>query len=270
MPELPEVETTLRGISPYLLNKKIKSVQVRQRQLRWPVPKALSDIKDLKVTSLTRRGKYIVAGTKIGSIITHLGMSGSLRIIKAPLELRKHDHVIFELGSNTYLVYHDPRRFGTVLWTTEAAELHPLLRKLGPEPLSNDFNGDTLFRHSRKKKVAVKNFIMNGHIVVGVGNIYASEALFRSSIRPGKAAGRVTAAAYNTLSDNIKSVLSDSIKSGGTTLKDFVNSKGEPGYFQQTLNVYGREGKPCRQCASPIKQKTIGQRSTFYCSNCQN
>ncbi len=270
MPELPEVETTLRGISPYLLNKHIKSVRVRQRQLRWPVPAALSKTRDLKVTALQRRGKYIVAQTPAGSIIIHLGMSGSLRIQDKPFELRKHDHVIFDLGENVFLVYHDPRRFGSILWTTEPAALHPLLSKLGPEPLSDDFNGALLFKQSRKKKVAVKHFIMNSHIVVGVGNIYASESLFHSGIRPGKAAGRVTATAYDQLADNIKTVLSESIKSGGTTLQDFVNAKGEPGYFQQTLNVYGREGKACRQCGNTIKQRTIGQRSTFYCATCQS
>ncbi len=270
MPELPEVETTLRGISPYLLHKRIKSVEVRQSQLRWPVPDALSNINNLKVTGLERRGKYIVAQTNRGAIIIHLGMSGSLRIQDQPFEIRKHDHVIFDLGNSVFMVYHDPRRFGTILWTTKAAALHPLLSKLGPEPLSDDFDGALLFTQSRKKKVAVKNFIMNSHIVVGVGNIYASEALFHSGIRPGKAAGRVTAAAYDLLAANIKTVLSESIKSGGTTLRDFVNSKGEPGYFQQTLSVYGREGKPCRQCRGVIKQRTIGQRSTFYCAACQS
>ena len=167
------------------------------------------------------------------------------------------------------MIYHDPRRFGTVLWTVEPAALHPLLKDLGPEPLSNAFNGEHLFTNSRKKKVAVKNFIMNGHIVVGVGNIYASEALFRAGIRPGKAAGRVSAAAFDSLAEEIKLVLAAAIKSGGTTLRDFVNSQGEPGYFQQTLNVYGREGQLCNQCNGVIKQRTIGQRSTFYCAICQ-
>ena len=168
------------------------------------------------------------------------------------------------------MVYHDPRRFGTILWTSGSASDHPLLTDLGPEPLSDAFDGNHLFKHSRRKKVAVKNFIMNGHIVVGVGNIYASEALYRSGIRPGKAAGRVTAAAFDLLAVEIKAVLSAAIKSGGTTLRDFVNSEGQPGYFQQTLNVYGREGMPCRKCDSLIKQRTIGQRSTFYCPNCQS
>jgi len=270
MPELPEVETTLRGVSAYLLKKKIKSIQVRQAQLRWPVPAELVSIKDLSVKTLTRRGKYIIATTEAGSIIIHLGMSGSLRIVDKPFELRKHDHVLFELSNKKFMVYHDPRRFGTVLWTTDKPELHPLLCELGPEPLSDDFSGAHLFKKSRNKKVAVKNFIMNGHIVVGVGNIYASEALFRSGIRPGKASGRISSANYDQLAENIKTVLAAAIESGGTTLRDFVNSKGEPGYFQQTLNVYGREGLPCNQCNSLIKQRTIGQRSTFYCPVCQS
>lgn len=269
MPELPEVETTLRGIEPYLLKKKILNIQVRQAQLRWPVPGTLAELKNQTVQSLDRRGKYIIASTKTGSIIIHLGMSGSLRIVDKPFDLRKHDHVIFELHENRSMVYHDPRRFGTILWTSEPAMQHSLLRKLGPEPLSDSFDGGLLFKLSRNKKVAVKNFIMNGHIVVGVGNIYANEALFRSGIRPGKAAGRVTGVQYNLLAQNIKKVLDAAIKSGGTTLRDFVNSKGEPGYFQQTLNVYGREGEPCHQCGDAIKQRTIGQRSTFYCANCQ-
>lgn len=269
MPELPEVETTLRGISPYLLNKKINQIDVREHRLRWPVPDELLHVKNLTVTNLERRGKYIIATTNSGNIIIHLGMSGSLRIMDKPYELRKHDHVIFDLTKNKSMVYHDPRRFGTILWTTEAPELHPLLCKLGPEPLSNNFTGNTLFKQSRKKKVAIKNFIMNGHIVVGVGNIYANEALFNSGIRPTKAAGRVSAASYDLLAENIKKVLSAAIKSGGTTLRDFVNSQGEPGYFQQTLNVYGREGEPCNQCEAEIKQRTIGQRSTYYCPDCQ-
>ena len=238
--------------------------------MRWPVPEALQQAENQTVSSLQRRGKYIVANTSKGSIILHLGMSGSLRIVDKPFEVRKHDHVLFELGNNKSMVYHDPRRFGTILWTNGSASEHPLLKDLGPEPLSDDFNGDHLFKHSRRKKVAVKNFIMNGHIVVGVGNIYASEALYRAGIRPGKAAGRVSADAFDLLAAEIKAVLSAAIESGGTTLRDFVNSDGQPGYFQQTLNVYRREDLPCRACESPIKQRTIGQRSTFYCSNCQS
>lgn len=270
MPELPEVETTMRGISPYLLNKNIKAIKVRQPQLRWPVPDEIHDAVNQRINSVKRRGKYIIASTKVGSIIMHLGMSGSLRIMDKPFDTRKHDHVLFELSNNKSMVYHDPRRFGSILWTNSAAEQHPLIANLGPEPLSDEFSGSYLFKASRRKKVAIKNFVMNSHIVVGVGNIYASEALYRAGIRPGKAAGRVTAASFDLLTAEIKSVLAASIESGGTTLRDFVNSAGEPGYFQQTLNVYGREGEPCRLCSSPIKQRTIGQRSTFYCTRCQS
>ena len=259
----------MRGISPYLLNKSIKGINVRQPKLRWPVSSEIQTAVRQRITSLQRRGKYIVAGTRSGSIILHLGMSGSLRIVDQPFEIRKHDHVLFELCNNKSMIYHDPRRFGSIIWTSEPPETHPLLARLGPEPLSDEFTGSYLFRESRKKKVAIKNFIMNSHIVVGVGNIYASEALFRAGIRPGKAAGRVTAAALESLANEIKSVLTAAIKSGGTTLRDFVNSEGEPGYFQQTLNVYGREGQPCRHCSEAIKQRTIGQRSTFYCNRCQ-
>ena len=270
MPELPEVETTMRGIEPYLLKKKIKSIQVHQAQLRWPVPAELAATKELTVRTLTRRGKYIIAATRQGSIIIHLGMSGSLRVVDLPFERRKHDHVVFELSNKKFMLYHDPRRFGTILWTTDKTEAHPLLRELGPEPLSEAFNGTHLYKKSRNRKVAVKNFIMNGHVVVGVGNIYASEALFRSGIRPGTAAGRLSTARFEQLADNIKAVLAAAIKSGGTTLRDFVNSEGEPGYFQQTLDVYGREGLPCNKCRALIKQRTIGQRSSFYCPKCQS
>ncbi len=260
----------MRGISPYLMDKKILAINVRQASLRWRVPTTINDAVDHKVTSLTRRGKYIVASTDQGSIILHLGMSGSLRIVDQPFELRKHDHVIFDLCGSKSMIYHDPRRFGCILWTDRAAHTHPLLASLGPEPLGNEFSGSYLFQRSRGKKVAVKNFIMNSGIVVGVGNIYASEALFSAGIRPGKAAGRISAAAFDTLALEIRSVLTAAIKSGGTTLRDFVNSDGEPGYFQQTLNVYGREGEPCRRCSTIIKQRVLGQRSTFYCSQCQN
>jgi len=214
MPELPEVETTLRGIEPYLKNKTIKSINVREERLRWPVSEEISLARNLVVKDLTRRGKYI-----------------------------------FNLAADNHIVYHDPRRFGCILWTADSPKNHLLLSKLGPEPLDKAFNGKVLFSQSRKRTVAVKNFIMNSHVVVGVGNIYASEALFMSGIRPGKSAGRVSAAAYDDLANNIKKVLSAAIKQGGTTLRDFVNSSGEPGYFQQTLNVYGREGEPCKVCS---------------------
>lgn len=219
--------------------------------------------------ALRRRAKYLIIETTEGAIIIHLGMSGSLRIIDNNAPLRTHDHVEIQLGSGTIIRYHDPRRFGTVLWTQEQPENHPLLKSLGPEPLGNQFNAERLFLLSRRRKLAVKNFIMDNHVVVGVGNIYANEALFLAGIRPGRAAGRVTRDQYEALAIQIREVLANAIAMGGTTLRDFVNSEGEPGYFQQTLNVYGRAKQPCHQCKNTIKLRTIGQRSTFYCPQCQ-
>jgi len=273
MPELPEVETTLRGIAPHLLNQRIERVIVREPRLRWPVSDELSALRNAPVESLARRAKYLIVRTATpfaGNIIIHLGMSGSLRIVAADTDLKKHDHIDFLISTGKTLRYHDPRRFGAVLWSSEPVDNHKLLKSLGPEPLSDDFNGSHLFGLSRKRKMAVKNFIMDGRIVVGVGNIYASEALFLAGVRPGKAAGRVSQNEYLKLTDAIKTVLARSIKQGGTTLRDFVNSDGQPGYFQQTLNVYGRGGEPCRHCQHTIKTKVLGQRSTFYCSHCQS
>lgn len=269
MPELPEVETTRRGIEPHVLNETIKSIKVHQRQLRWPIPTSLTRIKGQSITSVNRRGKYLLLNAASGTVIVHLGMSGSLRLSNANDTRRKHDHVEFLLSTGSVLRYHDPRRFGCILFHTGDPHEHALLRDLGPEPLSDLFNGDYLFQQSRKKKSAVKNFLMDSHVVVGVGNIYASESLFLSGIRPGRAASRVTREQYHFLAANIKRVLDYSIKMGGTTLRDFVNSDGEPGYFKQRLNVYGRADEPCRQCNTIIKNKTIGQRSSFYCPNCQ-
>lgn len=269
MPELPEVETTLRGIAPHLESQHIESIDVRQPKLRWPVSAEFSTLGQLPVVSLARRAKYLIIGTSKGHIIIHLGMSGSLRIVGRDEPRRKHDHVEFRLSSGKLMRYHDPRRFGAVLWTTNSVEEHVLLTRLGPEPLSNHFTNDHLFQASRKRKTAIKNLIMDAHVVVGVGNIYASEALFLAGIRPGKAAGRISTAQSAAIVAAIKKVLADAIKQGGTTLRDFVNSDGSPGYFQQTLNVYGRNGDRCRHCATIIKSRIIGQRSTFYCPSCQ-
>lgn len=272
MPELPEVETTLRGIKPYLLNQHIKKITIRESRLRWPVSGELSLLRDIYVSSLQRRAKYLLIGigdTDTQHIIIHLGMSGSLRVVDNGSVRKKHDHIDFVLSCGKQLRYHDPRRFGAVLWTDQPINKHKLLTALGPEPLSEEFTGRQLFLQSRKRKAAVKNFIMDGHVVVGVGNIYASEALFMAGVRPGKAAGRVSAAQYDAIAGAIKEVLGNAIKQGGTTLRDFVNSDGQPGYFQQTLNVYGRAGDACHKCGETIKSKVLGQRSTFYCSGCQ-
>ena len=269
MPELPEVETTLRGIEPHLLNQRIARVIVRNPALRWPVTTEVSRAQGQQFVRLSRRGKYLLLGLEHGGLIIHLGMSGSLRILPQPLAPDKHDHIDIELQNGVCLRFNDPRRFGAFLWVDGEMESHALLRNLGPEPLSAAFSAEYLYHHSRGRRVAIKNFIMNGHIVVGVGNIYASEALFMAGIHPLRAAGRISLERYNGLADAIRDVLKRAIRQGGTTLRDFVDSDGSPGYFAQELLVYGRVGQACFQCASPIRQKVIGQRSSFYCITCQ-
>ncbi len=270
MPELPEVETTLRGISPYLLKQQIKALEVRQWQLRWPIPKDLpANIKGQTVRQLSRRGKYLLFEFDSGTAIAHLGMSGSMRVVEGGLPPAKHDHVDWCLQSGQVLRFTDPRRFGALLWTDEPVSQHPLLSKLGPEPLSDDFDGELLFKRSRKRKQSIKTFIMDSKVVVGVGNIYANEALFLAGLRPGRAAGSITRLQADNLATQIKNVLAQAIKVGGTTLRDFVGGDGKPGYFQQTLRVYGREGLPCQQCSGLLKHKRLGQRATVYCPNCQ-
>jgi formamidopyrimidine-DNA glycosylase len=271
MPELPEVETTRRGISPYVKNQAIKHIKIRNGNLRWPVPRGLSSkLTGHKIKSVKRRAKYLLLGTDLGTVIIHLGMSGSLRIVPEGTRADKHDHVDILLGNKKMLRLRDPRRFGCVLFTDKPAEEHKLLKNLGPEPLSSVFDGDYLFKLSRKRKVAVKIFIMNSQIVVGVGNIYASEALFLAGILPRKHAGKLTHAECNKLASAIKRVLKAAIMAGGTSLRDFTRSDGNPGYFARSLKVYDRKGEPCRKCGNPIKQKVIGQRSTYYCTHCQH
>ncbi|MFT5114634.1 MAG: formamidopyrimidine-DNA glycosylase [Parasphingorhabdus sp.] len=270
MPELPEVETTMRGVQPFVLNKKVRRVVVRDSRLRWPVPKDLNEsMAERKITSLHRRSKYLLFGNRAGHLLVHLGMSGSLRIVSPDEPPSAHDHIDIEMASGKVIRYRDPRRFGSFLWTDEPPEQHKLLRDLGPEPLSDSFTGAHLYARSRGRKVAVKNFIMDAHVVVGVGNIYASESLHISGIHPDRHAGRVSAVRYEILVESIRDTLKRSIELGGTTLRDFVNSDGNPGYFKQTLMVYGRESKSCRACGTAIKRKVIGQRSSFFCPNCQ-
>ena len=267
MPELPEVETTLRGISPLLSNALINQLTVRQPSLRWPVTSGLAEIvKGQKLHSLHRRAKYIIMQLDHGSMLIHLGMSGSLRLVAAGSEWRKHDHIEMQMSNGSVLRYHDPRRFGCWLWSDSE---HNQLAKLGPEPLSSAFDGDRLYRLSRSRKMAVKPFIMDNNTVVGVGNIYASEALFRSGIRPDRAAGKISKQRYDLLSQHIRDVLEAAIEQGGTTLRDFVNGNGEPGYFQQTLSVYGRGGLPCTWCGGTLKETKLGQRSSVFCARCQ-
>ena len=269
MPELPEVETTRRGIEPWLLHQTILGWTVRNAALRWPV-----DIPDVlqneAVQAVQRRGKYILIRTFPGTLIIHLGMSGSLRVLAPDTPPLKHDHIDILLSNYKLLRLNDPRRFGCVLFQAgDHPEKHSLLANLGVEPLGNEFSAKYLHQLSRKRKVAVKNFIMDAKVVVGVGNIYAAEALFLAGIRPAIAAGRIPLHAYERLVTAIRTVLQRSVTEGGTTLRDFVNSDGQPGYFRQRLNVYGRHGKPCRVCAGELKLQILGQRSTVYCPNCQ-
>jgi formamidopyrimidine-DNA glycosylase len=268
MPELPEVETTRRGIEPFLLNRSILDIEIRQPQLRWPVflPKNLAGS---KVKKISRRGKYILISTEIGTLIIHLGMSGSLRIVGPRTAPKLHDHIDIKLSGGHWLRFNDPRRFGSFHFQVADPLEHWLLKDLGVEPLGNEFSGEYLFRSSRHRKVAVKNHIMDGKIVVGVGNIYAAESLFMAKIRPATSAQRVSKLAYQNLAEAIRTILARAIKVGGTTLRDFVGSDGQPGYFSQSLNVYGRPGMPCRVCSIELKGQILGQRSTVYCPKCQ-
>ena len=270
MPELPEVETTRRGIEPHVVGRTVKEVVVREARLRWSVPEELATaIRNQDILDVQRRAKYLLFRFSRGTMLLHLGMSGHLRVVPASIPAAKHDHVDLLLNDGNVLRFNDPRRFGSIHWVEGDPLTHPLLNGLGPEPLSPDFDADHLFRMSRKRKVAVKLFIMNAHIVVGVGNIYASEALFLAGIRPGRAAGRVTRKEYAALTKAIKRVLEDAIRKGGTTLRDFTQPDGNTGYFRIHLNVYDRKGEPCRQCGEPVKQRVMGQRSTYWCSRCQ-
>ena len=271
MPELPEVETTRRGISPFLVGQTVQTVTIRQRQLRWPIPAELDNaLPGQIITAVNRRAKYVLLQTAAGTALVHLGMSGSLRIMDCDTAWKKHDHVSIELNNGRCLRLHDPRRFGALLWTSAPVEQHPLLQKLGPEPLGNNFNGPYLYELSRQRRTPVKLFIMDGTVVVGAGNIYASEALFMAGIDPRRAAGRISLARYEKLATAIRQVLQEAIAQGGTTLRDFVGGQGEPGYFKQYLRVYDRQGEPCRSCQTPIRQIRLGQRSSYYCPHCQH
>jgi len=269
MPELPEVETTRRGVEPHCLGRAVRQVIVREPRLRWPVPDRLaSALSGQTIEAVERRAKYLLFRTEAGSLLVHLGMSGSLRIVVADVPPGRHDHIDVLLEGGVCLRYHDPRRFGCFLWSAPG-EIHSLLSGLGPEPLSAEFDGQLLYQLSRGRKGPIKNFIMDGKVVVGVGNIYANEALFQSGIRPDRAAGRISLARYQRLADIIKQVLTSSIEQGGTTLRDFVGGDGKPGYFAQQLLVYGRAGQPCRCCGSPLRERRLGQRSSVYCVTCQ-
>lgn len=270
MPELPEVETARRGIEPYLLGQAVTGLVVREPRLRWPVPEDLPDkLRARRIQRVGRRGKYLLLATDTGTLILHLGMSGSVRIADPAQPPRKHDHFDLVLASGLCLRFHDPRRFGCLLWTEADPATHPLLADLGPEPLEADFSGRLLHEKSRGRSAPVKAFIMDSHVVVGVGNIYANESLFRAGIAPTRAAGRVSLERYEKLAESIRAVLRASIAQGGTTLRDFVNEAGNPGYFRQTLEVYERAGEPCRRCGALIRLARLGQRATYWCGKCQ-
>ncbi|SCZ53241.1 bifunctional DNA-formamidopyrimidine glycosylase/DNA-(apurinic or apyrimidinic site) lyase [Thiohalomonas denitrificans] len=270
MPELPEVETTRRGIAPHITGRRILTVEVREPRLRWPVPSDLQKrVAGQRVTEVRRRGKYLLLMLERGSIILHLGMSGSLRVLEEPLTPGRHDHVDLVFTEGLRLRLTDPRRFGALLWTDGPPESHKLLAGLGPEPLSDAFDGDYLFRRSRGRRVPVKAFLMDARVVVGVGNIYANEALFMAGIRPDRPAGGISRARYLRLAEQVRSILEQAIIQGGTTLRDFTDSQGRPGYFAQSLAVYGRGGLPCPACGARLREVRLGQRSTVFCPHCQ-
>ena len=269
MPELPEVEVTRRGIEPHLAGRVITGATVRNSALRWPVPRGLAmTLRGLRIEAVKRRAKYLLLDCGSGHLILHLGMSGSLRITNAGEQATRHDHFDLELG-DTVLRLRDPRRFGAVLWEPGDPAQHKLLRELGPEPFDPAFDAAWLYRRTRGRTAAVKNLLMDSHIVCGVGNIYANESLFRAGIRPSRAAGRISLARCRQLVDEVRATLSDAIEAGGSTLRDFVHADGSHGHFQQQYFVYAREGEPCRRCTTPIKALRIGQRSAFYCPRCQ-
>lgn len=270
MPELPEVETIMQGLIPHIKGLTIQQVIIRQPQLRWPVPLDLNDqLQQQKIIHLSRRGKYLLIQMATGTLIIHLGMSGSLRVLPQDSPPTRHDHLDIILSDNKLLRYNDPRRFGAILMTEDNPETHTLLKSLGPEPLDPLFNGAWLKKAALKRQVAIKPFIMNSKIVTGIGNIYAAEALFLAKIHPLTEAGKLTQQQCEQLVKSIKEVLQSAISQGGTTLKDFVNSDGKPGYFSQKLHVYGRTNLPCTTCGSPLQSLLLGQRSTVFCGQCQ-
>ena len=270
MPELPEVETTRRGIESHVVGKTIERLIVRDPRLRCRVSSKLVDeLPGQTIQSVVRRGKYLLFVTGAGTIILHLGMSGSLRIVACSLPADKYDHVDMVLDSGDCLRLRDPRRFGALLWTRTDPMQHKLLKDLGPEPLAADFRGDYLYQKLRGRKRGIRDSLLDGRLIAGIGNIYANEALFAAGIRPARRAGGITRAHYQRLAKAIRDTLNRAIRAGGTTLRDFRASDGQPGYFQLSLKVYGREGEPCLVCHTPIRAKRLGQRTAFYCPKCQ-
>lgn len=270
MPELPEVETTRRGIAPYITGHRISGVIVREPRLRWPIPPDLGQkLGGRRIQSVGRRGKYLLLEADQGAVVIHLGMSGSLRLVDPAEPPQRHDHLDILFWNGRCLRLRDPRRFGAVLWVESDPRDHGLLARLGPEPLENDFDGDYLYGRSRGRRTAIKPFLMDNRIVVGVGNIYACESLYLAGIHPLRPAGRISRNRYRRLASSVRQTLCQAIAAGGTTLRDFLSSEGRPGYFRQQLQVYGRAGEPCPRCSTPIRQVRQGQRSTFFCGRCQ-
>ena len=267
MPELPEVEVSKMGISPHLVGQTVAKLTFRTPKLRWDIPQDLKKMEGQVIRNISRRAKYLLIETDVGSAIVHLGMSGSLRVLDAEIAPAKHDHVDLKLTNGKVLRYNDPRRFGAWLWTEDGH--HAALGAMGPEPLTEAFSVDYIAAKAQGKRVAVKQFIMDNKVVVGVGNIYANESLFSARIHPTRAAGSIKHQEWVLLVDEIKQVLATAIKQGGTTLKDFAQADGKPGYFAQELQMYGKAGQPCPCCAEPIEEQKIGQRNTFFCSECQ-
>lgn len=270
MPELPEVETTRRGIAPHLLGHRITGVVLRHSGLRWPFPEHLAELlTGRSIRAVERRAKYLLLDCETGTLIIHLGMSGSLRILPSGTAPQKHDHFDLLLEHGLLLRMRDPRRFGAVLWHTGAPDTHPLLAHLGPEPLGDDFNGKALYQATRRRNAAIKLLLMDNQLVVGVGNIYANEALFRAGIRPTRSGHSLSQIECERLAETVRATLREAIQLGGSSLRDFVGSDGKPGYFQQHYWVYGRAGEPCRRCGNPVETLRQGQRASFYCAHCQ-
>lgn len=270
MPELPEVETTLRGIAPHLVARRVTGVTIRDRRLRWPVETGLeARLTGQRILAVARRGKYLILTCADGSLLLHLGMSGSLRLVPTGTPPGPYDHLDIALDSGRCLRLTDPRRFGSVLWTVDDPEKHPRLRGLGPEPLAAAFDGAYLFHVGRGRRAPVKHLLMDGRVVAGLGNIYVNEALFHAGIHPARPAGRISRKRYDRLAEAVREVLGDAIARGGTTLRNYVNGEGRPGWFQLRLSVYGRVGEPCPRCGTAIVKVPLGQRATYACPRCQ-
>ncbi len=273
MPELPEVETTCRGLAPHLEGRRVLAVTLRRNDLRWPIPSEIRTVLPTqRIDAVRRRAKYILMETDAGTAIWHLGMSGSMRVLPVTTPVTAHDHVDLLVdgarGGSRVLRFNDPRRFGCLLWQPPG-ETHALLKALGPEPLSDEFDGDYLYARSRGRSAPIKAFLMDQKVVVGVGNIYAAEALFAAGVSPLRAAGKVSRERYGTIAAEVRRILQYAIVRGGTTLRDFISPDGAPGYFEQELSAYGRGGEACPRCGRPMKQAMLAQRATVWCGHCQ-